>query len=112
MILSSTKAALKDLREQLEDLDVGGLDPGQAGLAEGRKKTNNPGGKVADQDKTAEVSPDEVGTTRHANSGLLYACKFNSGSFGVDWEDTKALIGEAFDGSSRAIHVIGIPQGR
>ncbi|KAJ5578734.1 Appr-1-p processing [Penicillium hispanicum] len=56
LIISSTYAALRDLKEQLEDLDK--------------------------SDDTAEKPTG------------LFACRFNSGAFGVPWKETRKVIQE------------------
>jgi ADP-ribose 1''-phosphate phosphatase len=111
-ILSNTRVALKDLRDQVEVLDAARLDSAQEGLAQRRSDTDETSGREADGDRTAHEGPDEAETGLDATLGPLYACKFNSGSFGVEWKDSKALIEEAFDGSSRAMHVVSPPSQR
>ncbi|KIX92709.1 uncharacterized protein Z520_11561 [Fonsecaea multimorphosa CBS 102226] len=70
-IIPNTRMALEHLRVQLEDFGPSNLNPRTAW------KT--------DKDKPGEIcSP-----------------KFNSGAFGVDWEDTRTLISEEFKGFER-----------
>ena len=38
--------------------------------------------------------------------GSLYSCKFNSGSFGIEWEDTRKVIEEVFKGSDTVMRII------
>lgn len=94
-ILSNTKAALKDLREQVEVLDAAQPGPAQEGLAD----------KSKDRSRTIGEDSDEL----DVELGPLYACKFNSGSFRVEWKDTRALIEAVFDGSNRVMRVISPP---
>jgi ADP-ribose 1''-phosphate phosphatase len=107
-ILSNTKAALKDLREQVEVLDAAQPGPVQEGLAD---KSEDRSGAVG-EDKTADDDREKKRVGLDVELGPLYACKFNSGSFGVKWEDTRALIEAAFDGSNRVMHVISPPSQR
>jgi ADP-ribose 1''-phosphate phosphatase len=111
-ILSNTMAALKDLREQVGLLDAAQLASAQEGLAVRRNDTDKTSGKGVDGDSTASEDLDKVEVRLDDRLGPLYACKFNSGSFGVEWKDTRALIEEAFDGSSRAMHVVSPPSQR
>ena len=108
-ILSNTRAALKDLRAQAEKLDVEQADPELKNAADVEEVTNEAGGKGAKRDRVADKDTYKAEKGLRVNLGPLYACKFNSGSFGVDWKDTRTLIEEAFDGSARTMHVISPP---
>ena len=91
VILVNTREALKDLRRQVEELEAGeGHPDGDASVVKG--------GKVKGP-KSAQRSDGE-------ELGELHACQFNSGSFGVEWEDTRKAIEEIFEGSSRVMHVV------
>jgi hypothetical protein len=111
-ILRNTRTALKDLREQVEALDAGHLDPAQEDFAGGRNDMGKISGEGAGRERTANENSDMVESRLDTNLGPLYACKFNSGSFGVEWKHTRVLIEEVFDGSSRAMHVVSPPSQR
>jgi hypothetical protein len=96
---------LKDLREQVEVLDVRQHDPALRDLADKTNEMDETSGKGMGEDRTVDEDPDKAECKLSAKLGPLYACKFNSGSFGVEWKDTRVLIEEAFDGSRRTIHV-------
>ena len=108
-ILSNTRAALKDLREQVGKLDTGQLDPEQEDTANGKEVEDETSGKVVKSDELGDIHSHKTDAGVDLMLGTLFACKFNSGSFGVDWKDTRALIEEAFDGSSRAMHIVSPP---
>ena len=105
-ILSNTKAALKDLREQV---DAAHLGPAQEGLADRSEDGSRTIGEDSNEDKAADEDQEKKRVRLDAELGPLYACKFNSGSFGVEWTDTKALIEAVFDGSNRVMHVVSPP---
>lgn len=75
VILAQTRQALRDLRLQLDDLAGGGAGDG------GRRS-------VGSSVKTAGL----------ASPPVIYSPKFNSGAFHVPWEQTAALVEEAFAG--------------
>lgn len=108
-ILSNTKAALKDLREQVEALDAAHPGPTLEGLADGSKDRSRTIGEDWNDNKAADEDREKKRVRLDVELGPLYACKFNSGSFGVEWTDTKALIEAAFDGSNRVMHVVSPP---
>jgi ADP-ribose 1''-phosphate phosphatase len=108
-ILSNTKAALKDLREQVEVLDAAQPGPAQEGLADKSKDRSRTIGEDLDEDKAVDEDWEKKWVRLDVELGPLYACKFNSGSFGVEWKDTRALIEVVFDGSNRVMHVISPP---
>lgn len=108
-ILSNTKAALKDLREQVEVLDVAHPGSAQEGLADRSEDGSRPIGEDSNEDKTADEGREKKRARLDVELWPLYACKFNSGSFGVEWTDTKALIEAVFDGSNRVMHVVSPP---
>ena len=105
-ILSYTRSALKDLRQQVERLDAGSFNPAQRGTEDGREEANKTSGEDTDRGRATDEDSDKVDTMPDAKLGPLYACKFNSGSFGVEWRDTRALIEEAFEGSDRVMRII------
>jgi len=43
---------------------------------------------------------------RYEVPGALWACKFNSGAFGVDWEDTLEIIESEFRGFDQSLTVV------
>lgn len=43
---------------------------------------------------------------QYAVPGDLWACKFNSGAFGVDWEETMEIIESEFQGFDRPLTVV------
>lgn len=45
---------------------------------------------------TIEKGPEETDKDGKKRKVIVYSPKFNSGNFGVDWEDTEAMIKEAF----------------
>jgi len=108
-ILSNTKAALKDLREQVEVLDAAQPGPAQEGLADKSEDRSRSMGEDSDEDKAADEDREKKQVRLNVELGPLYACKFNSGSFGVEWKDTRGLIEAVFDGSNRVMHVISPP---
>ena len=108
-ILSNTKASLKDLREQVEVLDAAQPDPVQEGFADKSKDRSRSTGEDSDEDKAANEDREKKRVRLNVELGPLYACKFNSGNFGVEWKDTRALIEAVFDGSNRVMHVISPP---
>jgi hypothetical protein len=108
-ILSNTKAALKDLREQVEVLDAAHPGSAQEGLADRSEDGSRTIGEDSNEDKAADEDQEKERVRLDAELGSLYACKFNSGSFGVEWTDTKALIEAVFDGSNRVMHVVSPP---
>ena len=91
VILANTREALKDLRRQVEELEAGEGHPEDDASAV-------KGGKAKGQKRAKRSNGEELGE--------LHACQFNSGSFGVEWEDTRKAIEEVFEGSSRAMHVV------
>jgi ADP-ribose 1''-phosphate phosphatase len=105
-ILSNTKAALKDLREQVEVLGTAQPGPAQEGLTDRSKDRSRTIKEDSDEDRERKRVRLDV------ELGPLYACKFNSGSFGVEWKDTRALIEAVFDGSNRVMHVVSPPSQR
>jgi ADP-ribose 1''-phosphate phosphatase len=111
-ILSNTKAALKDLREQVEVLGATQPGPAQEGLADRSKDRSRTIGEDSDEDKAADEAREKMRVRLDVELGPLYACKFNSGSFGVEWKDTRALIEAVFDGSNRVMHVVSPPSQR
>ena len=91
VILANTREALKDLRRQVEELEAGERHPeDDASVVNGGKVKRQESGKRSDGEELGE----------------LQACQFNSGSFGVEWEDTRKAIEEVFEGSSRVMHVV------
>jgi hypothetical protein len=108
-ILSNTKAALKDLREQVEVLDAAHPGSAREGLADRSEDGSRTVGEDSNEDKAADEDQGKERVRLDAELGPLYACKFNSGSFGVEWTDTKALIEAIFDGSNRVMHVVSPP---
>jgi hypothetical protein len=108
-ILSNTRAALKDLREQVEVLDAAHPGPAQEGLADRSEDGSRTIGEDSNEDKAADEGRVKRRMRLDVELRPLYACKFNSGSFGVEWTDTKALIEAVFDGSNRVMHVVSPP---
>lgn len=96
----------------MEVLDVRRHDPALGDLADKTNGMDETSGKGRSEDRTVDEDPDNAEPKVDANLGPLYACKFNSGSFGVEWNDTRVLIEDAFDGSSRTIHVVSSPPQR
>ena len=105
-ILSNTRAALEDLRKQVEVLGMGQLDPRREGVANGTDCLHGARGKGADGNRVVDDGHGKAHADTNSKLGSLYACKFNSGSFGVEWEDTRALIDEVFEGSERVMRVV------
>jgi hypothetical protein len=108
-ILQNTRAALKDLVKQLEMLDARQLDSAEVGTGDPQFGGDAPRGKGADNGRRVSASKAGHGARRDTQLGSLYACKFNSGSFGVEWKDTRAVIEEVLDGSNKTLHVISLP---
>jgi ADP-ribose 1''-phosphate phosphatase len=108
-ILSNTKAALKDLREQVEALDAAQPGPVQRGLTERGKERSRTIEEDSNEDNAADEDRGKKRMRLDVELGPLYACKFNSGSFGVEWKDTRALIEAVFEGSNRVMHVVSPP---
>ncbi|OAL33226.1 hypothetical protein AYO20_07543 [Fonsecaea nubica] len=75
-IINNTRMALEDLRVQLEAFGPSNLNPKTAWKTDGDKP------------------------------GEIWSPKFNSGAFGVDWEDTRMLISEEFNGFERPWTVV------
>ncbi|TLS22687.1 uncharacterized protein PpBr36_06761 [Pyricularia pennisetigena] len=74
VILAQTRQALRDLRLQLDDLAGGGGGGGKRSVGS------------------------SVGTAGLATPPVIYSPRFNSGAFHVPWEQTAALVEEAFAG--------------
>lgn len=111
-ILRNTRAALKDLAKQLEMLDARQLDSADVGSADTENSRDETSGKRANNDRPVSTRGVKCDVEVDTQLGPLYACKFNSGSFGVEWKDTKAVIEEVLHGSNKAIHVISLPAQR
>lgn len=110
-ILSNTRAALKELREQAGRLDAMRLDLAEecwAGRQSDTSKITSTNG-AAGRESATGIDSSGKNAKPNANLGPLYACKFNSGSFDVKWKDTRALIEEVFEGSSKAMYVVSPP---
>jgi hypothetical protein len=108
-ILSNTKAALKDLRGQVEELDAAQPSRVQEDLADRSKQRGRAIGEDSDEGNAADEEPGKKRMRLDVELGPLYACKFNSGSFGVEWKDTRALIEAGFEGSDRVMHIVSHP---
>jgi ADP-ribose 1''-phosphate phosphatase len=110
-ILQNTRAALKDLVQQLEVLDAPPrrLDSADVGTGDPRLDGDAPRGSGTDNGRRVGANTAGHGAGRDPQLGSLYACKFNSGSFGVEWKDTRAVIEEVLDGSNKTLHVISRP---
>jgi hypothetical protein len=74
-VLAATKTALGDLRSQLEAF-------GQSNFG-----------------------PDKKWTTDDEKPGRLLSVKFNSGNFGVPWEETEIVLASVFGGFERPVYV-------
>ncbi len=98
-ILENTRKALEDLKKQVVEMDQETV--GENGEVDEVEKVET-GDQAVSKDQAKQQNKQQI-------PGPLYACKFNSGSFGVEWEDTRKLIEEAFQGSARVIHVISPP---
>ncbi|EXJ54865.1 uncharacterized protein A1O5_12931 [Cladophialophora psammophila CBS 110553] len=75
-IIPNTRMALEELRVRLEDYGPSNFNPRTAWKTEGDKP------------------------------GEIWSPKFNSGAFGVDWEDTRMVIDEEFEGFERPWTVV------
>ena len=73
------------------------------------------GEKILENTKTAlEDLRDQVEKLRtqskDRNPGRLYACRFNSGKFGVPWEDSRELVEQVFEDSGETITIVSRPK--
>ena len=75
-IIQQTREALESLRLDLEDF-----------------------GESNFNEQTSWQTDDKI-------PGEIWSCKFNSGAFGVDWEDTKVILNEIFEGYERPFTVV------
>jgi hypothetical protein len=102
--------ALKDFAKQLEVLDARQL--GSAGAEDTRSKGHETSDKGADNDRLVSAGEAKHDARPDVRLRPIYACKFNSGSFGVEWKDTRAVIEEVLDGSTIVILVLSPPSKR
>ncbi|KAK5096432.1 ADP-ribose 1''-phosphate phosphatase [Lithohypha guttulata] len=87
VILRQTRGALGDLRGQLEGMrekdGKGGEDAKNEGVLSGDE---------------VEMSDARAGAKKQGRQLDIYSPQFNSGSFGVKWEETEILVKEVFAG--------------
>lgn len=82
VILQNTRKSLRDLREQLLRLE-------------------NHDEKAKD---SGPVKAKIAGS--HNKPGELWSCKFNSGLFAVDWEDTRKVLEEELEVWGKTVRVV------
>jgi hypothetical protein len=91
-ILKNTRTALTDLREQLLELQH-------------LKKIAEKDSNDDDYSMCSTVTALEDGESPPAPDEL-WSCRFNSGLFAVDWEDTRRIVEEEMKSLGKTIHVI------
>ena len=102
-ILENTRKTLEDLKRQMEEYDGdNGTKGGEVGEGAGEQETSDKGEEVGSKIKAGQNAAQQ-------HMRPLFSCKFNSGSFGVEWEDTRKVIEEVFEGSARVVHVFSPP---
>lgn len=88
-ILENTRTSMKELLGEISK------------LAEDAKLKESEETRDGEEDEGEEDDEDQ-----HGAPGELWACKFNSGKFGVDWEKTEKIVREVLGKNGRTLTVV------